>query len=63
MAVVTSLAIYLAIGALVATGFVLRGAGRRGGPAGPVTPGGRAMLWPGALALWPLVAWRWARGR
>ena len=63
MIVVTILAIYAAIGAVVAAGFVVLGMGRGAGPAGPVTPGGRAVLWPGAVVLWPLVAWRWVRGR
>lgn len=61
MLVVWTLAAYAGIGVLVAVAFVLAAAPHALGHRAPVTPGGRAMLLFGAMALWPLVLWRWVR--
>ena len=67
MLVVWSLATYAGIGLVVGAAFVLVAAPRALGHAAAITPGGRALLFPGAVALWPLVLgrwvlWRWVRG-
>ena len=62
MLVVWTLAGYAGIGVVVGIAFVLTAAPHALGHAAPITAGGRAMLFPGALALWPLVLWRWVRG-
>ena len=61
MLVVGALAIYTATGLAVAAAFVLFGAGSPPFPPGPITLSGRAMLLPGAFALWPMVLCRWLR--
>ena len=61
MLVVWSLATYAGIGLAVGAAFVLAAAPRALGHAAAITPGGRAMLFPGAAVLWPLVLWRWVR--
>lgn len=55
--------VYLALGLCFAVVFVCAGIGRldhaaRGGPIGF-----RLLMIPGSMVLWPLLAWRWARGR
>ena len=61
--VVWSLATYAGIGLVVGAAFVLVAAPRALGHAAAITPGGRALLFPGAVALGPLVLWRWVLGR
>ena len=60
---VTSVAIYLAVGSLVGIPFVISGIRR----VDPVTQGTRwtfrALVFPGVVALWPLMTWRWLRAR
>ena len=63
MLVVWTLAAYAGIGVLVAVAFVVVAAPHALGHAAPVSVGGRAMLLFGALALWPLLLWRWVRPR
>ncbi|MCE9616228.1 MAG: hypothetical protein K8T26_18300 [Lentisphaerae bacterium] len=59
---VRALGVYALAGLLFALAFVTRGAGR----IDPVARGGswgfRVIIIPGVLALWPYLAWRWARG-
>ena len=52
-----ALALYAALGIVVATAFVLFGI-TRVQPA-PVSLGARILVLPGAAALWPYVAIRW----
>lgn len=59
---VTMLGVYVVLGILFAIPFVLRGAGRIDPVAQDGTWGFRVMIFPGVVALWPLLAWRWARG-
>lgn len=58
-AILLLLSIYAAIGAAFATAFIIRGAAR----IDPAARGGslafRLLLWPGALALWPLLLTKW----
>ena len=57
--IVIAVAIYAAIGVLFATAFVVAGAGAID-PAAKVSGWGfRLMIFPGAAALWPLLAKRW----
>ncbi len=62
MLVVWTMVAYAGIGGLVGLAFVIVAAPRALRHAAPITPGGRVMLFPGAVALWPLVLWRWMRG-
>jgi len=58
-----TLASYLAIGSIVAVPFVIFGIGRID-PAAKAAPWTfRALVLPGALALWPLLVRRWMRTR
>ncbi|MGH9464502.1 MAG: hypothetical protein ACRD0X_02575 [Thermoanaerobaculia bacterium] len=59
---VTSLAVYLTLGLVVAVPFVVRGVGRVDRAAAAGTWGFRLLILPGATALWPLVLRRWLRG-
>jgi len=54
--------IYLALGCLFAGPFVAVGVGRIDPDARQGTLGFRLLLVPGAVLLWPLLAWRWWRG-
>jgi len=54
--------VYLAVGAVFAVAFVLRGAARIDPAARGASWGFRLAILPGAAALWPLLARRWARG-
>jgi hypothetical protein len=57
------LAIYLLLGALFAVAFVWKGAGRIDPDAAEGSLGFRLAIWPGVVALWPLMARRWISGR
>ncbi|MEM8712302.1 MAG: hypothetical protein AAGG01_15230 [Planctomycetota bacterium] len=52
---------YVALGALFSIPFVLIGAGRIDPDAREGTWGFRALILPGAVLLWPLLAKRWAQ--
>lgn len=54
-------AAYAAIGAVVASVFVIVGVTRVDPAAAGTKWGFRAIIWPGAAALWPVVVERWAR--
>jgi hypothetical protein len=56
-----ALALYAALGVVVAVAFVLFGI-TRVQPA-PVSLGARILVLPGAAALWPYVALRWLKAR
>lgn len=56
-------AIYLVIGVAFALAFVMVGVGRVDRAAASGTPGFRALIVPGAAALWPLLARRWIAAR
>jgi len=53
---------YLAAGVLFAIPFAIAGADRIDPAAHGSTKGFRAMIVPGAIALWPLLLARWIRG-
>lgn len=53
---------YLAFGLVFAIPFVLRGVGRIDPIAREGTRGFRLLILPGVVALWPLLARRWAAG-
>ena len=55
------LVVYIALGFLIALGFVLFGVTTV--QAAPVTVGARILLLPGATALWPMVLSRWLKSR
>ena len=59
---VAALAIYAALGLLFAVAFALRGAARIDPRAVGGSWGFRLAILPGAVALWPILARRWARG-
>jgi hypothetical protein len=52
---------YLAIGALLALAFVTKGIGQVDPVAKGASAGARLILFPGAVALWPLVLNLWMR--
>ncbi len=52
--------IYVAIGVVFALPFVLRGAGRLDPNAVAGSWGFRVLIFPASVALWPLLAMRWA---
>lgn len=56
---VTVVGVYALIGILVALPFVLRGAGRLDTAAAQGSLGFRILILPGAVALWPILAWKW----
>ena len=55
-------AVYLLAGLLFAAAFVLRGVRRLDPFAQEATWGFRVVIFPGAVALWPLLLRRWAWG-
>ena len=59
---VSSLAVYVTLGLLFALCFVTLGIGRIDPSAKGAGIGFRLLIVPGAVALWPLLAWRWLRG-
>lgn len=55
--------IYLGIGVFFALGFLLSGGVKRIDPAAVgATWGFRLVIFPGCVALWPLLVWRWVKG-
>jgi hypothetical protein len=58
---IASVAAYAALGIAFALAFVVRGAGRIDPGAAAGTLGFRILIFPGAAALWPLLAARWRR--
>ncbi|MEO1573927.1 MAG: hypothetical protein AAFU65_03115 [Pseudomonadota bacterium] len=61
-AVVLALSVYLLIGVIVAVAFLALGAGRIDPAAAQGTLGFRILVFPGCVALWPLVLMRWRHG-
>jgi hypothetical protein len=59
MVIVTLVTLYLAIGCVVATAFIVAGVHRVMPHAGSVTAGARILFLPGCALLWPFVLWRW----
>ncbi len=55
--------IYLALGLVVAIGFVSLGLTRAFPHSGPLTLGARLLILPASALLWPLVLRRWASPR
>jgi hypothetical protein len=60
---VAALGAYAGIGLLFAAAFVLAGVHRIDERAAGAGWGFRALILPGSAALWPLLAYRWARAR
>lgn len=60
--IVAALGLYVAAGFLFAIAFVAVGAARIDPGARGAPLGFRLLIFPAAVALWPLLAWRWARG-
>lgn len=54
--------IYVALGVVFALAFVTKGVGAIDPVAKEGTIGFRLLIFPGAVALWPLLAKRWYRG-
>lgn len=61
-ALVTWAGLYLLSGLLFAGPFVLLGVKRIDAAARQATPGFRAIIVPGVILCWPLLALRWIRG-
>jgi hypothetical protein len=61
--IVTVLAVYVTAGALFALAFVAAGAARVDTRAAGAGWGFRAVVFPGAVLFWPLLARRWSRAR
>lgn len=59
--VITCLGVYLAIGALFASVFVVLGVQKTDAAASGAGPAFRLLILPGCAALWPLLAFKWAR--
>ena len=59
---VNLLAIYAALGIVFAIAFVWKGVGEVDPAARQGTLGFRALIFPGVVALWPLLARRWLAG-
>jgi hypothetical protein len=55
--------VYGALGAVVALAFVVSGIAHTPPYPSRVTVGARALLFPAALALWPLILRRWVIGK
>ncbi len=54
--------VYLGIGVVFAFPFLLKGIGRIDPVAAKGTVGFKILIFPGVIALWPLLAWRWLTG-
>ena len=61
MIVLLALALYAAVGVVIAAAFLAFGVTRVLPDPTPVTLGARIVLFPGAAALWPYVLIRWLR--
>lgn len=59
---VSLLIVYTIAGLVFAVAFVWRGVARVDPQAGRSTRGFRVMIFPGCVALWPLLLLRWLRG-
>lgn len=59
---VTLLTVYAAVGLVFAVAFVTKGVGKIDEGAEDGTRGFRVLIFPGAVALWPLLLGRWRRG-
>jgi hypothetical protein len=60
----TAVAAYLGVGVVFGLGFVTVGVGRLDPAARGTSPAFRALILPGSVALWPLLAAQWiAAGR
>ncbi len=59
---VTALAVYALAGLVFAAAFVARGGGRVDPAAADSPLGFKLLVFPGAAALWPLLARRWLSG-
>jgi hypothetical protein len=57
-----ALGAWLACGIVFAIPFVMLGAGRVDPHAKGGSWGFRLLILPGTVALWPILAWRWAKG-
>jgi hypothetical protein len=62
-AIFSALVLYIAVGIAIGLAFVLFGITRVFPHPVSVTPGGRLLLLPGAVLLWPLVLRRWLKTR
>ncbi len=58
----SAVGLYLLIGVLVAIPFVIRGVGKIDPSAREGSIGFRLLIFPGSIALWPLVLRRWLGG-
>ena len=61
MIVLLALALYAAVGVVIAAAFLAFGVTRVLPDPTPVTLGARIVLFPGAAALWPYVLIRWLK--
>ncbi len=61
--IVSGLTVYAVVGVVFALLFVTRGVNRMDPVARESTWGFRAMIFPGSVALWPLLLKRWVLGR
>jgi len=59
----TTLGLYVLVGTVFAIPFVLRGVNRIDPAAREGSWGFRLIIFPGVVALWPLLALRWLRGQ
>jgi hypothetical protein len=59
--ILTLMAFYGTLGVLFALAFITVGVGQVDPAARGATRGFRLLIFPGAVALWPLLAWRWLR--
>jgi membrane protein implicated in regulation of membrane protease activity len=60
-AILTLMAFYATLGVLFALVFVTVGVGQVDRAARGASRGFRLLIFPGVVALWPLLAWRWRR--
>lgn len=61
VAILLAFGAYAGLGALFAAWFVTAGAARLDPAARGLPLQARLILWPGAVALWPLLAWKQAK--
>lgn len=60
--IVGLLGVYLAVGIVFAIAFLVKGVGKIDPVAAEGTVGFRLIIFPGVMALWPLLARRWLTG-